>query len=53
MVQIEQIDEKSMMKVDMFCMKVDVDDICLDPRLDGNNRFIVSNNETLKRKVTN
>ncbi len=53
MVQIEQIDEESMMKVGMFSVRVDVDDICLDPRLDNNNRLVVSNNETLKRKVTN
>ncbi len=53
MVQIEQIDEESMMKVDMFSMRVDVGDICLDPTLDSNNRFIVSNNKTLKGKVKN
>jgi hypothetical protein len=29
-------------------VRMDADDICLDPRLDNNNRLIVSNNETLK-----
>jgi hypothetical protein len=53
MVQIEQIDEESMMKIGMLFVRVDVDDTYLDPLLNSNNRFIVLNNETLKGKVTN
>ncbi len=34
-------------------MKVDVDDICLDPTLNGNRSHNISNIETLKRIVTN
>lgn len=34
-------------------VKVDVDDICLDPTLNGSRRHNISNNETLKGIMTN
>ncbi len=34
-------------------VKVDVDDICLEPTLNGNRRHNISNNETLKGIMTN
>ncbi len=41
------------MKVDIFFVMVDVDDINLDSMLDSSNVHNVSNNKTLKGKVTN
>jgi hypothetical protein len=39
--------------MDSFFIRVDLDDICFHPMLSGNKRHNVSNEETLKGKVTN
>jgi hypothetical protein len=39
--------------MDSFSIKVDLDDICFHPMLNGNKRHNISNEVTLKGKVTN
>jgi hypothetical protein len=46
------MDEESIMEVDAFSVRVDLDDIRLDSMPDGNKKCNVSNPETLKGKVT-
>jgi len=50
--QIEQMDEKSTVEVDTFSVRVNLDDIRLDPMPDGNKKCNISNPKTLKGKVT-
>ncbi len=52
MVQIAQIDEKSVMKAAFF-VTMHVDDIHLDVVLDGNQQCSILNHENLEGKKTN